>query len=120
VFPLAGTLVVLVLHSTPAAATRPRLLPVLYLTQATLQALDLHSTLQALEHGNTREANPLVRRMAGTPSALLAVKVAGVTSTILLSEYLWKHGHRRTAVITLALVNTATAIAVAHNYALAH
>jgi hypothetical protein len=119
VFPLAGTLVVLVL-STPAAATRPRLLPVLYLTQATLQLLDAHSTLQALSRTGTREANPLMRRMAGTPSALLAVKVAGVTSTILLSEYLWKHGHRRTAVITLALVNTATAIAVAHNYALAH
>jgi hypothetical protein len=48
------------------------------------------------------------------------VKAASVTSTILLSEYLWKHGHRRTAVVTLLFANIATAAVVAHNYTLAH
>lgn len=113
--PLAG-LVVLASLAAPPAATRPSLLPALYVAQGALQALDLHSTLQALAHGGTREGNPLLRGVVGHPSALLAVKVAGVASTILLSEYLWRRGHRRMAVVTLLVVNSLTAVAVAWNY----
>jgi hypothetical protein len=116
---LAGLIVLAALVATPAP-TRPALLPALYVAQAALQGLDAHSTLRALEHGGTREGNPLLRGVVGQPAALLAVKVAGVTSTILLAERLWKKGHRRTAVVTLLVVNSVTAVAVAHNYHVTH
>jgi len=117
VFPLAGTVLILMtLHSAPAPPTRPSSLPGLYLAYGIVHALDAHSTLHALHRADRREGNPL---LPTSPLALLAVKAAGVTSTILLSEYLWTHGHRRTAVVTLVLVTTITGITAAHNYSLA-
>lgn len=109
-------MVMAVLYGSPAVVTRPSLLPGLYLTYATLHALDVHSSLQALGHSGTREANPLLKGMRAP--GLVAVKVASVTSTILLTEYLWKTGHRRMAVVTLLVINIGTGIVVVHNYQL--
>jgi hypothetical protein len=105
---------VLTLSQPPA---RPAVLPVLYVTYAVLQVLDVQSTLQALSHGQTREANPMLGRVVGHPPALVAVKAASAVTTVLLTEYLWKKkGYRRTAVITLLVINGLTAVVVARNY----
>lgn len=107
--------VALVLTLSPAPV-RPSVLPVLYLTHGVLQALDAHSTITALAGADTREGNPLLRGVVAHPPAFIAVKAASVVSTVLLAEYLWKRGYRRTAVVTVLVINVLMAGVVAHNY----
>jgi hypothetical protein len=56
-----------------------------------MQALDIHSTLQTLDRGAGREANPVMRPAVNTPSLLLALKVTSGSSIVLISERLRKH-----------------------------
>ncbi len=68
---------------SPGVAPQPRpgaLVP-LYASFATLQALDVHSTSRALDQGAV-EANPMMKGLAGNPTALLAVKAAGTAGII--------------------------------------
>jgi hypothetical protein len=96
------------------ASQRPAALVPLYISFATLQMLDAHSTTRALRHGRV-EANPLMAPFAGNPAALAGVKAATAAGTIYVSERLRKRN--RTAAIALMIaLNTATAAIVAHNY----
>jgi hypothetical protein len=97
-----------------SASSRPAPLVGLYVSLASLQALDITSTRRALNAGGV-EANPLVAPIAGSPLAMLALK-AGVTgAAIYASERLWKK-NRVAAVMTMIGLNAAHAAVVAHNY----
>ena len=86
----------------------------LYVSFATLQALDAHSTLRALNAGAT-EANPIVAGVAGRPVALVAMKAGVAASTIYLVEKV-RVKSRRAALVLMAALNSAYAAIVAHNY----
>jgi len=95
-------------------ARRPESLVPLYVSFATLQLMDVHSTTRALGRG-AAEANPLMKGLAGNPLALAAVKVAGSAAVIYAAEKMWKK-HRRRSVIFIVAANAAMALVVQHNY----
>ena len=97
---------------------RPSLLPMLYASQVALQALDAHSTYQAIGRG-AHEANPLMKGVVGNKGAMLAVKAGVAASTIFLAERMWKRGNRVGAIATMLVVNGVTAAVVANNYRVA-
>jgi hypothetical protein len=100
----------------PALSAQPRpgaLIP-LYASFATLQGLDAHSTLRALDQGAV-EANPMMKGIAGNPTALLAVKAAGTAGVIFASEKMWKK-NRAAAMFFMVAVNSAMAWVVQNNY----
>ncbi len=103
--------------SAPAHAQteRPRLLLPLEVTHATLQGLDVHSTLWAVRRGAT-EGNPLVGRWATThPPLLIAVKTGTTAVTLYATERLWKT-HPVRAVWVLIGLNAASTWIVLRNY----
>jgi hypothetical protein len=93
---------------------RPPALVPLYVSFATLQALDAHSTMTALEHG-ARETNPLVRGAMSMPAGMVALKAGTAVGVIYLTEKLWKR-NRVAAVLTMVALNSAYATIAAHNY----
>jgi Domain of unknown function (DUF5658) len=99
----------------PSAARRPSVLVPLYVSFATLQGLDVHSTLRAPEFGG-REANPIVGGMLGSPAAFIAAKVGMSASIYFVSERLWKR-NKTAAVLTMIALNSTYGAVVAHNYA---
>jgi hypothetical protein len=104
-----------VITETPAAPQRPSLLVPLYVSFATLQGLDIHSTLRATGFGG-REANPIVGGMLGSPAAFVAAKAGMTASVYFVSERLWKR-HKTAAVLTMIALNATYGAVVAHNYA---
>jgi hypothetical protein len=89
----------------------------LYATYGTFQALDVHSTLKALDNGGV-EGNPLVRTVVGSPAGLIAVKAASTAGFVYVVERLRKKN--RTAAFVLAIgVTSLQAYVVAHNYSIA-
>ncbi len=94
--------------------SRPPGLLALYAGFATLQALDAHSTVQAMRSGY-EESNPLVAPFSGTPAAMYAFKAATTTVTILLVEKL-RRRHRGAAIGFMIAANVAYASIVAYNY----
>lgn len=95
----------------------PGLLP-LYVTFATLQMLDAHSTTKALQSGGV-EGNTLVASFAGNSGALYAVKIGTAAETIYLGEKIWRK-NRFGALLTMVAVNSAYAMIVQHNYGVAN
>jgi len=104
-----------VIAQTPSATHRPSVLVPLYVSFATLQGLDIHSTLRATEFGG-REVNPIVGGMLGSPTAFVAAKVGMTASIYFVSERLWKR-HKTAAVLTMIALNSTYGAVVAHNYA---
>ena len=100
-----------------SALRRPPALLPLYITFATLQMLDAHSTTQALKNGGV-EANPFVSGLAGNTGALYAAKIATTAATVLIGEKLWRKS-RFGAIVTMLAVNSAYAVVVRHNYGIA-
>ena len=100
----------------PAGTTSPRpasLMP-LYVSFASLQVLDIHSTTRALSRGAV-ETNPMMKGIAGNAFALSAVKVAGSAGLIYAAEKMWKK-NRKAAVIFMVAANAGMAFVVQHNY----
>jgi hypothetical protein len=95
---------------------RPGGLVPLYVSLATLQVLDVHSTRRALS-GGAVEANPLMKGVAANSAGLLAVKAAGTAGVVYASEKMWKK-NRVAAVIFMAATNSAMVWVVQHNYRL--
>jgi hypothetical protein len=101
--------------TAPAPVAAPRaLLPALYAGLGTLQALDAHSTLRAVNLGYA-ERNPMMRWAAGHPAALITVKAAATVGTIAVAERI-RRRHPKRAVAFIAAVNAAYAFVVVHNY----
>jgi hypothetical protein len=89
----------------------------LYVSFAALQVMDAVSTRRALASG-AREANPAMAGLAGRPAALFAVKAGTAVATTYFAERLARR-HPRRATIMMAVLNTAYAAIVAHNYRVA-
>jgi hypothetical protein len=92
---------------------RPAALIPLYGSFAALQALDVHSTWQALNHGAV-EGNPVIAPIVGTRGFPL-LKVATTSAIIFAAERLRKT-HPRAAVVMMIAANSAYAMIVANNY----
>jgi hypothetical protein len=93
---------------------RPRALVPLYITFAGLQALDVHSTIQAV-NGGARESNPVVRGALDGPAQMILMKTATAAGVVVLTERLWRR-NRTAAVITMIALNSAYLTIAAHNY----
>jgi Domain of unknown function (DUF5658) len=95
---------------------RPRLLTPLNVSFALLQALDVHSSMRAIERGG-REANPVFESLDQWPAAV-AVKAASTLGVVLLTNTLSRR-HPKRAVLTMIALDSAYCWIVAHNYSAA-
>ena len=104
---------------TPSADETPRPQPLmqLYVSFATLEALDVASTSRVLESGG-RESNPIVASAWGSPVALAALKAGTAAGLIFAAERL-RRDHPKAALILMIAGNSGMAAIVAHNYAVA-
>lgn len=107
-------LLVLALPLPALAQDRPAPLMPLYVSFASLQAIDYASTSAALANGHV-ELNPMMRPIVGQPAAFAAVKVAGTAGVIWLGEKLWKRNRVASVVMMAALNGTMVSVA-ARNY----
>ena len=98
----------------PPRSARPAVLMPLYVSFASLQGLDAHSTTRALNRGG-EEANPLLRGLAGNPVGLVAVKAAATTGVVYATEKMWKR-NKAAAIVFMVAANSAMAWVVQHNY----
>jgi hypothetical protein len=94
---------------------RPASLRPLYVSFATLQALDGISTWRAVTTGGARELNPALRGVADNLPALLVVKGVATVSTIYMTERLWKR-NPTAAVLTIVGINAAYGFIVVRNF----
>ena len=113
--PIAGEVEAETAPAADAQHARPRLLVPLYVMQFTLNGLDVHSTLRALDAGH-REGNPLFE--SGSAKKMVGAKLASSAVSVLLAEKLWKK-NRVAAVLMMAGVNAGLTAVVANNYRLA-
>ncbi len=90
----------------------------LYVSFVALQALDIHSTLRALNGHGAREANRLMAGVVRRPVAFLALKAAGSAGIIYLTERVRKR-NRAGAIVLMTAFNSLYAAVVANNYRLA-
>lgn len=89
----------------------------MYLSFAALQVMDLVSTNKAISGGGV-EANPVMAGIVKNRTAFIAVKAGTAAAAAFFSEKLAKN-HPRRATILMAVLNTAYAGIVAHNYRVA-
>lgn len=89
----------------------------MYVSFAALQVMDVVSTRQALSNGAT-EANPAMAGLARNNAAFFAVKAGTAAATTYFAERLARK-HPRRATILMAVLNTAYAAIVVHNYRVA-
>lgn len=94
---------------------RPAALVPLYASLATLNALDVHSTMKGISSGTTREANPMLKPFVSNQAAFIALKAATTVTTILLTESTRKK-HPKRAVVLMIVSNAVMAAIVASNY----
>lgn len=94
---------------------RPALLIPMYIATASLNGLDVHSTLLSLDRGH-REGNPLLG--SGRPAVLIGAKVASTAFTVWMTERLWKK-NRVGAVLVMVGVNAGLSAVVVNNYRIA-
>ena len=96
------------------APRRPLLLPGLYAGTAMLQGYDAYSTLTALKAGGT-EANPVMRGVAKSPAAFVALKAGVTLASIMGAEQMWRDNHRVAAVAMMVVSNGMMAMVARHN-----
>jgi hypothetical protein len=96
------------------ASTGSLVQTVLYGGFVTLQALDAHSTLRALDAGHA-EQNPVMRWTTSHPVAFIAMKSAATAGTVYFAEKIRKK-HPKGARAFIVAVNAAYAVVVLHNY----
>jgi hypothetical protein len=100
----------------PATSAERATLLSLYVSFATLQGLDAHSTLRAPQFGG-REGNPVLGTVVGSPAAVVAAKAGATAGVVFASERLWKR-HKVAAIILMVALNSTYGAIVAHNYAI--
>lgn len=97
-----------------AGPKRSTLMTSLYISTAAMQALDVHSTLRALDHGAV-EGNPLMENVTRNKVAFVALKAGVAFSTVMAARNMSKR-NKVAAVLTLVAINSAYALIVNHNY----
>ena len=90
----------------------------LYVSTAALQALDVVSTVRALNAGAV-EGNPMMSPLTRNKAAFIAVKAGVAASTILAARSMAKR-NKVAAIVTLAAINSAYAMVVSHNFRIAN
>jgi hypothetical protein len=95
-------------------ASRPRVLPALYISLAAFQAFDAYSTARGLS-SSAQESNPLMQHVAGNTVGFLALKAATAAVPMLLAERMWKHN--KVGAVALMVVANGVAAAVSANNA---
>jgi hypothetical protein len=90
----------------------------LYVSYVALQASDVITTTAGL-HGTAREANPLLRNVAGSPAAMIGFKAATTVATIFTIEKLRKR-NPVAASITLIAMNATMAAVTINNVSVAN
>jgi hypothetical protein len=98
----------------PPRQHRPAPLVPLYASYASLQALDIHSTIRALQRGAV-ETNPVMKGIVAHEVGLIAVKAASGVAVIYATEKMWKK-NRTAAVVLMVAANSAMGWVVQHNY----
>ena len=93
------------------------LLMSLYVSTAVTQALDVHSTLQALGRGGI-ETNPLLSGLTGNKAAFIAVKSAVAAGSIYAASKLAKR-NKVAAIASLVAINVGYGLVAHHNYRVA-
>jgi hypothetical protein len=89
----------------------------LYVSTVALQALDVHSTMAAINQGGA-EGNPMMRGITSNKAVFVATKAAVATTTIVVANRIAKR-NKTTAMIFLAAVNSVYFAVVMHNYKVA-
>ena len=101
----------------PQAASRAALMP-FYVSLATLEALDVHTTMAALDRGAT-EANPVMGGLVQNKAAFVAVKAGTAAGAIYLADRL-RTRSRVGAFLLMTGFNSLYATVVANNYRVLH
>jgi hypothetical protein len=96
------------------APARGSILPTLYASLAALNAFDAYSTTKGLSRGAS-EANPLMKSVAGNPTALWAVKGGATAASIVVAERLWKQNRKGQAIAVMVVTNGMMAVVAAKN-----
>lgn len=89
----------------------------LYAATAAMQALDVHSTLMAIDRGAV-EGNPVMGNLTGNKAAFMALKAGVAFSTVMAARNMSKR-NKVAAIATLVAINSAYAMVVTHNYRVA-
>jgi len=105
-------------RSLVTSTPRAHALVPLFASYAVIQALDVHSTLRAINAG-AQERNPLMARCVGQPATFVAFKAAMGAGTLWAAERLSRRNRFASYALMFA-VNSAYAVAVVHNYRVAH
>jgi hypothetical protein len=103
--------------AVPVRRESSRLFTSLLVSTVVVQALDVHSTYQALGRG-AAEANPVMAPLAGNKAAFVATKAAVTTATVFAARHLAKR-NKVAAIAALVALNSAYAFVVDHNYRVA-
>src|SRR5262245_27004691 len=103
----------------PPPPSRPPALVPLYVGGVGLQAYDGYSTLRGVRQGNP-ETNPLVGGLTDRPAAFWSIKMISTATSILLTEQLWREGHRKQAIVMMIIADGVMAAVAARNASLIH
>ena len=96
---------------------RGLLLSSLYVSFATLQGLDAHSTILALNRG-ARESNAIVAPFADSRPALIALKAGTAAGVLYMTDRVARQ-NKLAGIVIMAAANSAYAMVVANNYRIA-
>ena len=102
----------------PGQTASKRLLNSLYATTLTMQMLDVDSTLKSMRRGAI-ETNPLMAGLVGNKAAFVATKFGVAAATIYAANKIAKDS-KVGAILTLVGINSAYAMIVKNNYAIAN
>jgi hypothetical protein len=102
---------------TPGRSWSTSLLVALQATTLATQALDVHSTLKALDAGAV-EANPVMSGVVKNKAALIGVKAA-MGAGLMYATHRMAKRNKVAAIVTAAAVNSAYLFVAHHNYKLA-
>jgi hypothetical protein len=101
----------------PVEGGRGLLLSSLYVSFATLQGLDAHSTILALSRG-ARESNVIVAPFADNRPALIALKAGTAAGVLYMTDRVARQ-NKLAGIVIMAAANSAYAMVVANNYRVA-
>ena len=101
----------------PGQSWSTSLLYVLQASTVVAQALDVHSTMKALNAGGM-EANPMMGGIVKNKAAFVGVKAAVATGLMLATHKMAKR-NKVAAILTSAAVNSAFLFVAHHNYKVA-
>jgi len=115
-------LLLLLICSTAAAQDGPpkprqhsSALIALYVAHGALQMLDAGSTLRAINSGQAREANPLMRPLVSHPPAFIAVK-AGIGAGMIYGVHCFSKRHPKAAILVMLGINGGYVYLVQRNF----